>query len=169
MQYPLNFCCLNNGRSWTKKDLEIFENLNFFQIFQFFIFQFSWFFEALVIARETFWLAFTAGGDTYPLIQFLIQGFLEIFSNPVWAGGTLAFWAHPVDPLSNFFNSNLQSGDFFENNVDYSHLFLLLITRKIHTTEYKDDTKLKGAYPNVFARFLLSRWILLNLSLQLLE
>jgi hypothetical protein len=88
----------------------------------------------------------------------------------VWAGGgTLAFRAHPVDPLRTFFNSNLQSGDFFENNVDYSHLFLLLITRKIHTTEYEDGTGLRGAYPNVFACFLLSRWILLNLSLQLLE
>ena len=140
-----------------KKILENFENLNFFQIFQFFIFQFSWFFEALVIARETFWLEFTAGGDTYPLIK------------PGVGGGDPCFLGTPGRPFTNFFNSNLQSGDFFENNVDYSHLFLLLITRKIHTTEYEDGTGLRGAYPNVFACFLLSRWILLNLSLQLLE
>jgi hypothetical protein len=40
-----------------KKILENFENLNFFQIFpifSIFIFRFSGFFEALVIARETF-------------------------------------------------------------------------------------------------------------------
>ncbi len=58
MQYPLNFCCLNIGGSWTKKDFEIFQNLNFFfQIFQnsnFYFSEISYFLKHLLSLGKHF-------------------------------------------------------------------------------------------------------------------